>query len=195
MPRRLEAWPRPLHRHPDIPLHCASLPSVTGHVWLRRPTRAWADGDPTALDELTPRVYKELRRIAGHCIQSERSGRTIQTTALVHEAYLKLVDVTNVDWQHRAHFFAIAAKIMRHILLDRARGRIAAERGGAMPKLNLDNLPEIGADRSRELIALDDALTALAHIDARKARVIELRFFAACRWKRPQKCWRSPAIR
>lgn len=139
--------------------------------------RAWAEGDPTALDKLTPRVYNELRRIAGHCLQSERSARTLQTTALVHEAYLRLIDVTNVDWQHRAHFFAIAAKIMRHILLDRARRRMAAKRGGPVRKLDLDNFPDVGFDRCRELIALDDALTALAHIDGRKARVIELRFF------------------
>jgi RNA polymerase sigma factor (TIGR02999 family) len=127
--------------------------------------------------ELTPRVYKELRRIAGHCIQNERPGRTIQTTALVHEAYLKLVDVNNVDWQHRAHFFAVSAQIMRRILLDRARRRVAAKRGGATPKVNLDELPDVGSGRARELIALDDALNELAEIDPRKARVVELRFF------------------
>lgn len=110
-------------------------------------------------------------------MQNERPGRTIQTTALVHEAYVKLIDIGNVDWQHRAHFFAISAQIMRRILLDRARRRVAAKRGGAMPKLNLDELPEIGSGRARELIALDDALTALADIDPRKARVVELRFF------------------
>lgn len=130
-----------------------------------------------ALEQLTPRVYHELRRIAAHCMQNERPGRTIQTTALVHEAYLKLIDVTNVDWQHRAHFFAISAQIMRRILLDRARRRVAAKRGGAMPRVNLDELPEVGSGRSRELIALDDALNALAGLDPRKARVIELRFF------------------
>ncbi|HZQ55368.1 MAG TPA: sigma-70 family RNA polymerase sigma factor [Bryobacteraceae bacterium] len=139
--------------------------------------RAWADGNRDALEQLTPRIYEELRRIAGHCMQNERPGQTIQTTALVHEAYLKLVDVHNVDWQHRAHFFAISAQIMRHILLDRARRRIAAKRGGPAPKVNLDELPEIGSGRARELIALDDALIALADVDARKARVIELRFF------------------
>ena len=139
--------------------------------------RAWAGGDRKALDQLTPRVYDELRRIAGHFLQNERSGRTLQTTALVHEAYLKLIDVKNVDWQHRAHFFAVSAQIMRHILLDRARRRIAAKRGGALPRVNLDELPEVGLERGRELIALDDALTTLAEIDPRKARVIELRFF------------------
>jgi RNA polymerase sigma-70 factor, ECF subfamily len=139
--------------------------------------RAWANGDRGALEQLTPRVYRELRRIAGHCMQNERSGRTIQTTALVHEAYLKLIDVTNVDWQHRAHFFAVSAQVMRRILLDRARRRVAAKRGGAVPKLNLDELPDVGSGRARELIALDDALNALAGLDPRKAQVIELRFF------------------
>ena len=124
-----------------------------------------------------PRVYNELRRIAGRMMQNERPGRTIQTTALVHEAYLKLIDVTNVGWQHRAHFFAVSAQIMRHILLDRARRRVAAKRGGAMPRVNLDQLPDVGCGRARELIALDDALNALASVDPRKARVIELRFF------------------
>lgn len=140
--------------------------------------RAWAGGDELALEQLTPRVYDELRRIAGHFMQNEQPGRTIQTTALVHEAYLKLIDVTNVDWQHRAHFFAIAAEIMRHILMDRARRRVAAKRGGAAPRVNLDEIPDIGSGRARELIALDDALVALKQMDPRKARVVELRFFA-----------------
>jgi RNA polymerase sigma factor (TIGR02999 family) len=140
--------------------------------------RAWADGDPGALERLTPRVYTELRRIAGHFMRDERPGRTIQTTALVHEAYLKLIDVTSVDWQHRAHFFAVSAQIMRHILLDRARRRVAAKRGGVAPRVNLDEVPDIGSGRARELIALDDALNAMAKVDPRKARVVELRFFA-----------------
>ena len=139
--------------------------------------RAWAGGDRGALEELTPRVYQELRHIAGRYMRNERPGRTIQTTALVHEAYLKLIDIKNVDWQHRAHFFAVSASIMRHILLDRARRRVAAKRGGAVPRANLDDLPNLGSAPARELIALDDALNALAEIDARKARVIELRFF------------------
>lgn len=139
--------------------------------------RAWADGDAGALQQLTPRVYAGLRRIAGHCMRDERQERTIQTTALVHEAYLELIDVTNVDWEHRAHFFAVCAQIMRRILLDRARRRVAAKRGGRARQVNLDELPEAGSGRARELIALDDALNALAGVDARKARVIELRFF------------------
>jgi RNA polymerase sigma factor (TIGR02999 family) len=101
----------------------------------------------------------------------------MQTTDLVHEAYLKLIDVRNVDWQHRAHFFAVSAQIMRHVLLDRARRRVAAKRGGAAPRVNLDELPDLGSGRARELVALDDALNTLAELDPRKAKVIELRFF------------------
>jgi RNA polymerase sigma factor (TIGR02999 family) len=140
--------------------------------------RAWASGDQSALEQLTPRVYDELRRIAGRFMRDERPESTIQTTALVHEAYLKLVDVSNVDWQHRAHFFAISAQVMRRILLDQARRRISAKRGGAAPQINLDEAPDLRSGRARELIALDDALNALAKMDPRKARVIELRFFA-----------------
>ena len=140
--------------------------------------RAWANGDQEALEKLTPRVYNELRRIARHFMRDEQPGRTLQTTALVHEAYLKLIDVTNVDWQHRAHFFAVAAQVMRRILLDRARRRVAAKRGGAAVRLNLDEVANVGESRAREIIRLDDALNALAKIDPRKAQVIEFRFFA-----------------
>jgi len=140
--------------------------------------RAWANGDPAALDLLTPRVYRELRRIAGHCLKDERPGRTMRTTALVNEAYLRLIDVKNVDWHHRAHFFAISARIMRRILLDAARRRTAAKRGGGAPRVNLDEIPDVSTQRSRELIVLDEALNRLAEVDPRKARIIELRFFA-----------------
>jgi len=139
--------------------------------------RAWASGDQAALDQLTPRVYQELRRMAGHFMQNERPGRTLQTTALVHEAYLRLIDVTNVDWQHRAHFFAVSATIMRRILLDRARRRGAGKRGGKLARVHFDEIPDLDSGRAAELIALDDALNALAQIDPRKGRVIELRFF------------------
>jgi RNA polymerase sigma-70 factor, ECF subfamily len=139
--------------------------------------RAWAHGDEDALAQLTPKVYEELRRIAGRCMQNERPGRTVQTTALVHEAYLKLIDVSNVDWQHRAHFFAVSAQIMRRILLDRARRRVAAKRGGKAPRVNLDEVPAVGSSRASELIALDDALNELSRLDPRKAQVIEMRFF------------------
>lgn len=139
--------------------------------------RAWADGDAGALERLTPHVYRTLKRIAGHHLRNERAGQTLQATALVHEAYLELIDITNVDWQHRAHFFAVSAQIMRHILLDRARRRVAAKRGGDAEHVNLDELPDLGGSRARELIALEDALNALTAIDARKGRVVELRFF------------------
>ena len=139
--------------------------------------RAWAEGDRDALERLTPHVYRTLRRIAAHHLRNERPGNTLQATALVHEAYLELIDITNVDWQHRAHFFAVSAQIMRHILLDRARRRVAAKRGGNAERVDLDELPDLSGDRANELIALEDALNALAAIDARKARVIELRFF------------------
>ena len=139
--------------------------------------RAWAAGNQEALDELTPRVYKELRRIAGHCMQGERPGGTIQTTALVHEAWLRMVDVTNVDWQHRAHFFAVSATMMRRILLDRARRRAASKRGSGLPRVDLDEIPDISSRNVRQMIALDDALKVLETMDPRKSRVVELRFF------------------
>jgi RNA polymerase sigma factor (TIGR02999 family) len=139
--------------------------------------RAWAGGDRDALERLTPHVYRKLRSIAGYHMQNERAGHTMQATALVHEAYLKLIDITNVDWQHRAHFFAVSAQIMRHILLDQARRRITAKRGGDAERVNLDELPDISGGRAKELIALDDALIALSAIDPRKAKVVELRFF------------------
>jgi RNA polymerase sigma factor (TIGR02999 family) len=140
--------------------------------------RAWAGGDEEALKHLTPRVYEELRRIAGRFMRNERPGRTIQTTALVHEAYLKLVDIDNVAWQHRAHFFAISAQVMRRILLERARRSKAAKRGGDAARIDLDEAPDVASVRAREVIALDDALNAMATIDPRKARVVEMRFFA-----------------
>lgn len=102
----------------------------------------------------------------------------MQATALVHEAYLKLIEVENVDWQHRAHFFAVAAQVMRHILLDAARKRGAAKRGGNAPRVNLDEVPDLASNRGNQLIALDEALTRLGEVDARKARVVEMRFFA-----------------
>jgi RNA polymerase sigma factor (TIGR02999 family) len=140
--------------------------------------RDWANGDAAALKQLTPHVYKELRRIAGRFMGNELADRSMQATALVHEAYLKLIDIDNVDWQHRAHFFAVSATIMRHILVDRARHRGAVKRGGAFPKVDLDAHPEVGAEGARELIALDDALNDLAKLDPRKAKVVELRYFA-----------------
>lgn len=129
------------------------------------------------LQDLTPHVYRELRRIAGSFMRHENSGRTLQATALVHQAYLKLIDVHNVDWQTRAHFYAVAAQVMRHILLDAARKRCTSKRGGDAPRIDLAEIPDHAASRDLQLIALDDALDRLAVMDPRKARVIELRFF------------------
>ena len=140
--------------------------------------QAWANGDATALERLTPRVYTELRAIAARCMQDERTCRTMQTTALVNEAYLRLVDLKQTDWQHRAHFFGVCAQIMRRILIDAARKRIAAKRGGGAPQVDLDEVPDLSSRRANELIALDDALDALAKIQPRKAQIIEMRFFA-----------------
>jgi len=139
--------------------------------------RAWTGGDDAALQRLTPRVYRELRRIAGYHMQNELPGASIQATALVHEAYLRLVDVKGVAWQDRAHFFAIAAQMMRRILVDRARRRGSAKRGGAAVRVNLDDIPDVAASPERQVIALDHALEALAQLDPRKARVVELRYF------------------
>src|ERR1017187_4289818 len=139
--------------------------------------RAWASGDSKALDELTPRVYRELRRMAARLLRNERPGYSLQSADLVHEVYLRLVNARELNWQDRAHFFAVSATIMRRILLDRARRRVSAKRGGATPRLNLDEIPDVGSGRARELIALDDGLNTLAKVDPRKARVIELRFF------------------
>jgi RNA polymerase sigma factor (TIGR02999 family) len=139
--------------------------------------QAWSGGDRAALNQLTPRVYDQLRRLAGHYMQNESPARTIQATALVHEAYLRLVDVTNVDWQHRAQFFAVTTRIMRNILLDNARARAAAKRGGQASRVNLAEIPDISDRAGIEFAALEDALTTLAAVDERKARVIELRFF------------------
>jgi RNA polymerase sigma-70 factor, ECF subfamily len=139
--------------------------------------QAWSSGDRAALNQLTPRVYDQLRRLAGHYMQNESPARTIQATALVHEAYLRLVDVTKVDLRHRAQFFTITARIMRNILLDNARTRAAAKRGGQQARVNLDEIPDLSDQGGRNLLALDDALTALAAVDSRKAQVIELRFF------------------
>jgi RNA polymerase sigma factor (TIGR02999 family) len=145
--------------------------------------RAWGHGDPTALNEITPLVYDQLRRLAGGYMHKERMGHSLQTTALVHEAYLRLAKAERVAWQDRNHFFAISAQIMRRILVDHARKRSSAKRGGRMEHeehstaVRLDELPAIETQRAAELCALDDALTKLGSLDPRRAQVIELRFF------------------
>jgi len=140
--------------------------------------RASTRGDQGALEQLTPRVYRELRRMANHFLQNERAGYTLQATELVHEVYLRLVDVKRVEWRDRAHFFALSATLMRRILVDRARRRLAAKRGAKPIRIDLGEAAEIPSSRARELVALDDALGALAALDTRKSRIVELRFFA-----------------
>jgi len=146
--------------------------------------KAWKAGDKSALDRLTPLIYDELRRMARRHMQKERPGPTLQTTALVHEAYLRLANAKDLDWQNRTHFFALAAQIMRRILVDAARARIAVKRGGDAASLehseaiDLDEIAGSVSQKSAEVLALDEALTELARIDARKARVVELRFFS-----------------
>jgi RNA polymerase sigma factor (TIGR02999 family) len=137
----------------------------------------WRSGDREALDQLTPIVYSELRRIAARYLRAERRGHTLQTTALAHEAFLKLARQPPINWQDRAHFFAVAARIIRQILVDYARASHRDKRGGAKP-LVLDEALHISDRRSVELIALDDALEALAKLDPQQSRVVELRFFA-----------------
>lgn len=137
----------------------------------------WRGGDRSALDRLMPLVYSELRLIAARLARRHQPNATLQSTALVHEAYLRLVDQNRTDWQSRAHFFGVAATIIRNILVDHARSRAALKRGGPMPPLALDEALAIPAKRHIELVALDDALTSLAQIDPQQARIVELRFF------------------
>ena len=138
---------------------------------------AWTNGEETALERLMPLLYEELRAMAESYLRREPSGLTLQPTALVHEAYLRLVAQQLPDWQNRSHFFGVASQLMRQILVDRARVRRAAKRGGDVRKVSLEDTISFAPKHSRELLALDDALNGLAHIDPRKCRVIELRFF------------------
>jgi RNA polymerase sigma-70 factor (ECF subfamily) len=138
---------------------------------------AWSNGDAAALDDVITAVYQELRRMADRYLRKERLDHTLQTTALVHEAYLRLIDQTHVSWQNRAQFFAIAAQMMRRILVDHARTRQRDKRGGAAQKLSLDEVINLAQGDVADIVALDDALKALAEIDQRKSRVVELRFF------------------
>ena len=138
---------------------------------------AWSGGDEAALEQLSALVYDELRRIAHLRLRQERPGHTLQTTALVNEAYLRLVDQQQVNWQNRAHFFAVASQMMRRILVDYARSRQTAKREGEAYKVSIDESIDIAAARSNELIMIDDALKSLAKLDERKCRIVELRFF------------------
>lgn len=139
--------------------------------------KAWSLGQDAALEELAPLVHQELRRLARRYMYGERAGHTLQTTALVNEAYLRLVNSRQVNWQNRAHFFAISAQLMRRILVDYARARGYQKRGGGVPKITLDEAFMRPQGKGRDLMKLDDALKALAEIDPRKGKVVELRFF------------------
>lgn len=138
---------------------------------------AWGGGDKAALDKLLPLVYRELKRLAHLQMRRERSGDTLQTTALVNEAYLRLVDYERTAPRDRAHFFAIAAQAMRRILIERARIRRSAKRGSDAHKISLDEAEEVPYERAADLLALDDALTNLSVIDPRKAQIVELKYF------------------
>jgi RNA polymerase sigma factor (TIGR02999 family) len=150
---------------------------------ITRLLKAWGRGDAAALDRLTPLVYERLHRMARGYMRGERAGHTLQATALVNEAFLRLVDSRDLDWTDRAHFFAVCARVMRRILVDAARSRAATKRGGQAEReehsaaVDLDDLPTVGTQMSVQVCALDDALTTLARIDPRRAQVIELRFF------------------
>jgi RNA polymerase sigma factor (TIGR02999 family) len=138
--------------------------------------RAWSDGDRSALDQLTPIVYEELRRLAAHYMRQEHAGHSLQATALVNEAYLRLVDYKHMRWENRAHFFAVSAQLMRRILVDHAR-RHNLKRGRGVEHLSLDETAVVGGERPDDLVELDNALEGLARMDPRKAQVVELRFF------------------
>src|ERR1035441_292588 len=144
---------------------------------VTRLLRAWGGGDHAALEQLTPLVYRELRRMAGRYMQRENPGNTLQATALVNEAFLRLVDVTGVRWQDRAHFFAISAQMMRRILVDAAPARESCQRGGGAVRLDINESIDALPQPDSRLVDLDEALESLAQFDARKARVVELRFF------------------
>ena len=138
--------------------------------------RAWSEGNRSALDKLTPIVYDELRRLARRYVKRERPGHSLQTTALVNEAYMRLVNYKRMQWQNRAHFFAVSAQLMRRILVEHAR-RHNLKRGGGVQHVSLEEAAVVGGGRAPDLVALDDAMHALARLDPRKVQVVELRFF------------------
>jgi RNA polymerase sigma factor (TIGR02999 family) len=137
----------------------------------------WSKGDRAALEELIPLVQTELRRLARHYMAREGPDHTLQTSALINEAYIRLIDRHDMPWQNRAHFFGVAAQVMRHILIDHARSYAYAKRGGGARKVPLEEAMMVNEKRAEELVALDDALKKLADLDVRKSRIIELRFF------------------
>src|SRR5437016_164921 len=137
----------------------------------------WSKGDKAALEKLAPLVHSELRRLARRYLGREHPGHTLQTSALINEAYIRLIDQDSVQWQNRAHFFAVAAQVMRHILVDHARAHLYGKRGAGAQHVPLDEVAVVSQERAAELVALDDALTSLAKIDERKGKIIELRLF------------------
>jgi RNA polymerase sigma factor (TIGR02999 family) len=157
----------------------------TGEITIS--LKAWAAGDRAALDRLMPVIYAEIHQLAHRYMQRERQGNSMQTTALINEAYLRLVNVGEVHWSDRAHFFAVSAQVMRRILVDAARTRAAQKRGGQARKVehssavNFDEIADVSCHRAEEVIAVDEALAALAQLDPRKAQVIEMRFFGGLR--------------
>jgi RNA polymerase sigma-70 factor, ECF subfamily len=138
---------------------------------------AWSEGDQEALAQLTPLVYRELHRLAQRYMSHERGGHTLQTTALVNEAYVRLIDARQVRWQNRAHFFGVAAQVMRHILVDLARSHQYLKRGGNAEQVSIEEALEVATARAPDLLALDDALKTLATLDLRQSQVVELKFF------------------
>jgi len=151
--------------------------TTTGPQQITQLLLAWGEGDERALGELMPLVYDELRKVAARHLRRLRPGQTMQTTALVNEAYLRLIDSSRVRWQNRAHFFAVSAQLMRRILVDFARQRQNLKRGGGAQQVSLDEAMVIAPERGADLIALDDALTRLAELNGRQAQVVELRYF------------------
>jgi len=139
--------------------------------------RAWNAGDKQALEHLMPLMYEELHRLAARCMAEEQEGHVLQTTALVHEVYIRLVDVDNVGWRDRAHFFALSARLMRRILIDLARSRHYQKRGGHAAHLHLEEALTVSIETAPDILAVDDALQALAAVDSRKSQIVELRFF------------------
>jgi RNA polymerase sigma-70 factor, ECF subfamily len=150
----------------------ASVPGETTRLLSE-----WRAGDQTALDRLLPIVYEELRRLASHYMRAERADHLLQTTALVHEAYLRLIDDKDASYETRHHFFAVAAQVMRHVLVDYARARQRAKRGGGAPAVPLEDVAVISDERAEEVIAVDAALENLMSLDVRKGRIFELRHF------------------
>ena len=166
----------------SFPFYCgiSTIPAavkLTTRADVTQILQAWSAGDASAPERLMPVVYEELRRLAGSYLQRERPDHTLQPTALVHEAYLKLADDPQMSWKDRAHFCGVAARLMRRILVEHARNRNAAKRGGGLEKLYLDETRELGGSRSPDLVALDDALKSFASAYPRESEVVELKFF------------------